>query len=160
MDKPSHNTTDSATQIPPNMLQDPKYKKPSIQTQLAILEKLHDSKNILRFYGHSTVDYSTVMALEWTEMGNLDNVYDNYVISWPDKVSIALGICCGLTFLHSCKIFHYDIRCRNIMMTKKKEPKIANFIRSIKRLENLTIVVPLVKQSYNFKLDECFMTVT
>ncbi|CAJ0914403.1 14188_t:CDS:2, partial [Entrophospora sp. SA101] len=188
-----------AIQIPPNMLQDPKYKKSSdfrgerpyyirkeilkgdievacrdiiihdlsaneyqkIQKQLFILEKLRDSKNILRFYGLSTVDdVSTVMVLEWAEMGNLDNVYNNYVISWPDKVSIALGICRGLVFLHACKILHRDIRCGNIMMTKEKEPKIANFIRNTKRLENSTIIVHWLapemlspKPSYNFKCE-------
>ncbi|CAJ0769612.1 23051_t:CDS:2 [Entrophospora sp. SA101] len=88
-----NNNTIKATQIPPNMLQDPEYKKSSdfrgerpyyickknlknsekvacryiiihdlsdneyqkIQKQLAILEKLHDSKNILIFYGLSTI---------------------------------------------------------------------------------------------------------
>ncbi|CAH1763854.1 14187_t:CDS:2 [Entrophospora sp. SA101] len=150
-----NNNTIKATQIPPNMLQDPEYKKSSdfrgerpyyickknlknsekvacryiiihdlsdneyqkIQKQLAILEKLHDSKNILIFYG-----LSTVVVLEWAEMGNLDNVYNNYVTSWPDKVSIALGICHRLIFLYSCKILHHDICCGNIMITKKKEP--------------------------------------
>ncbi|CAJ0763005.1 24120_t:CDS:2 [Entrophospora sp. SA101] len=91
-----------AIQIPPNMLQDPKYKKSSdfrgerpyyirkeilkgdievacrdiiihdlsaneyqkIQKQLFILEKLRDSKNILRFYGLSTVDDVSTLGFE------------------------------------------------------------------------------------------------
>ncbi|CAH1756759.1 15765_t:CDS:2, partial [Entrophospora sp. SA101] len=202
------NNSIKATQIPPDMLQDPEHKKPSdsrrkrppyickkilkedievacqpittpdethlpveyqnVQSQLAILGKLHDSKNILRFYGLSTVDDSTVMVLEWAEMGKLDDVYNNYVISWPEKVSIALEICRGLIFLHSCKILHHDIRCGNIMMTNKKEPKIANFdyARDVqdatRELKNLTVVVHWLapekllhafKQSYNFKCE-------
>src|ERR1044072_2382354 len=43
------------------------------------------------------------------------------------KVSIALDICRGITFLHTCSILHYDIRCKNIMMTERLEPKITNF---------------------------------
>ncbi|CAJ0906681.1 12237_t:CDS:2 [Entrophospora sp. SA101] len=134
-----------------------------VQTQLAILGKLHDSTNILRFYGLSTVEDGIVMVLEWAEMGGLDDVYNNYEISWPDKVSIALEICRGLTFLHSCKILHHDIRCGNIV-----EPKITNFdyARDVqgatRELKNLTVVVHWLapekllynfKQSYNFKCE-------
>ncbi|CAH1762266.1 10426_t:CDS:2, partial [Entrophospora sp. SA101] len=138
-----------------------------VQSQLAILGKLHDSNNILRFYGLSTIDDETIMVLEWAELGGLDDVYNNYKISWPDKVSIALEICRGITFLHSCDILHHDIRCGNIMMTKKKEPKIANFdyARNVqdttRELKNLTVVVHWLspeklynlKQSYNFKCE-------
>ncbi|CAH1768134.1 13271_t:CDS:2, partial [Entrophospora sp. SA101] len=139
-----------------------------VQTQLAILGKLHDSTNILRFYGLSTVDDGTVMVLEWAEMGSLDDVYNNYDIGWPNKVSIALEICRGLTFLHSCKILHHDIRCGNIVMTKKKEPKITNFDCAhdvqgdTRELKNLTVVVHWlapenllhgIGQSYNFKCE-------
>ena len=42
-------------------------------------------------------------------------------------MSIALDICRGITFLHSCSILHHDIRCENIMMTSRLEPKITNF---------------------------------
>jgi len=42
-------------------------------------------------------------------------------------VSIALGICRGITFLHSCSILHHDIRCENIMIASGLEPKITNF---------------------------------
>ncbi|CAJ0903362.1 6501_t:CDS:2, partial [Entrophospora sp. SA101] len=204
----SNNNFIKAIQIPPTMLQDPKYTKKTdfqgkkapllcrkilydtievacqpitipdetnlpadyqiVQTQLAILGKLHDSTNILRFYGLSTVDDGTVMVLEWAEMGSLDDVYNNYDIGWPNKVSIALEICRGLTFLHSCKILHHDIRCGNIVMTKKKEPKITNFDCAhdvqgdTRELKNLTVVVHWlapenllhgIGQSYNFKCE-------
>ena len=42
-------------------------------------------------------------------------------------MSIALGICRGITFLHSCNIYHHDIRCENVMMTWHLEPKLTNF---------------------------------
>ncbi|CAG8661217.1 995_t:CDS:2 [Acaulospora morrowiae] len=98
-----------------------------IQGHLAILGKLRDSPNILRFYGLSYVDNNQVMVLEWAEMGSLKEVYDKYDIAWHAKVLIALDICRGLTFLHSCDILHHDVRCQNIMMTARMEPKISNF---------------------------------
>ncbi|CAJ0833176.1 12730_t:CDS:2 [Entrophospora sp. SA101] len=138
-----------------------------VQSQLAILEKLHDSNNILKFYGLSTSDDGTNMVLEWAEFGGLDEVYNNYKISWPEKVSIALEICRGITFIHSCDILHHDIRCGNIMMSKKMEPKIANFdyARNVqdttRELKNLTVAVHWLspeklynpKQSYDFKCE-------
>ncbi|RHZ71456.1 hypothetical protein Glove_258g53 [Diversispora epigaea] len=100
------------------------------QAELAILEKLKDSANILRFYGLSKFDGHRVMVFEWAEWGNLQEVYSNRKIDWNNKIHIALDICRGLVFLHLASILHHDIRCRNIMMTPRFEPKIANFIYS------------------------------
>ncbi|CAG8726801.1 5176_t:CDS:2, partial [Funneliformis mosseae] len=58
---------------------------------------------------------------------NLLEVYNIYDISWNAKVSIAFGICRGISYLNSCLILHHDIRCANIMMTPHLEPKITNF---------------------------------
>ncbi|RHZ81916.1 hypothetical protein Glove_116g34 [Diversispora epigaea] len=97
------------------------------QAELTILEKLKDSTNILRFYGLSKLNEHRVMVFEWTEWGNLQEVYSNRKIDWNNKIHIALGICRGLACLHLASILHHDIRCRNIMMTPRLEPKIANF---------------------------------
>ncbi|CAI2170433.1 19993_t:CDS:2 [Funneliformis geosporum] len=86
-----------------------------IQDQLTILEKLRDSSNILKFYGLSRFGNQLFMIFEWAELGNLL------------EVSIAFGICRGISFLNSCLILHHDIRCANIMMTPHLEPKITNF---------------------------------
>ncbi|RHZ46440.1 hypothetical protein Glove_621g62 [Diversispora epigaea] len=98
-----------------------------IQGKLAILEKLRDAPNIIRFYGLSNVDNSKVMVLEWAEHGSLRELYCRYDIAWHGKVQIALDICRGLIFLHSCDILHHDIRCENIMIATGLLPKIANF---------------------------------
>ncbi|CAG8760047.1 11344_t:CDS:2, partial [Acaulospora morrowiae] len=41
------------------------------QAQLAILRKLRDSPNILKFYGISKISRSQVIVLEWAELGSL-----------------------------------------------------------------------------------------
>ncbi|RIB24353.1 kinase-like domain-containing protein [Gigaspora rosea] len=98
-----------------------------IQTQLAILGKLKDSPNILKFYGLSKISNYRVTVFEWAELGTLQELYDENDIAWCSKVQIALDICRGLVFLHTCEILHHDIRCANILMTSRLEPKIANF---------------------------------
>ncbi|CAG8545731.1 10877_t:CDS:2 [Diversispora eburnea] len=101
-----------------------------IQGHLAILGKLRDSPNIIRFYGLSKTENSDVMVFEWAEYGSLRKLYCQYDIAWHVKVQIALEICRGLAFLHSCDILHHDIRCKHIMMTTRLTPKIANFKHS------------------------------
>ncbi|RHZ75865.1 hypothetical protein Glove_209g131 [Diversispora epigaea] len=98
-----------------------------IQGQLAILGKLRDSLNIIRFYGLSNTENSEVMVFEWAEYGSLKELYCKYDIAWHVKVQIALEICRGLTFLHSCDILHHDIRCAHILMCTGLIPKIAKF---------------------------------
>ncbi|GBB96882.1 hypothetical protein RclHR1_02860015 [Rhizophagus clarus] len=97
------------------------------QTHLAILGKISESRNILLFYGISYVDNHFVMVSEWAEKGNLKEVYERYNITWNRKVHIVLDICRGIMFLNGANIFHHDIRCENVMVTKNLEPKLANF---------------------------------
>ncbi|CAG8545775.1 10879_t:CDS:2 [Diversispora eburnea] len=105
---------------------DPK-ETAKIQGQLAILGKLRESPNIIRFYGLSYTENSDVMVFEWADYGSLKELYCQYDIAWHRKVKIALDICRGLAFLHSCDILHHDIRCEHIMMVTGLIPKIAEF---------------------------------
>ncbi|RHZ64780.1 hypothetical protein Glove_320g127 [Diversispora epigaea] len=98
--------------------------------ELTIIGKLRDSPNIIRFYGLSIIENSNVMVFEWADYGSLRELYCKYDIALHGKVQIALDICRGLTFLHSCGILHHDIRCENIMMATGLVPKIAKFRHS------------------------------
>ncbi|CAG8723962.1 25040_t:CDS:2 [Gigaspora margarita] len=109
------------------IIDDSTSKSQKIQTKLAILGKLKDFPNILKFYGFSKVSNYQVMVFEWAELGTLQELYRENDIVWCSKVQIALNICRGLVFLHTCEILHYDIRCANILITSQLEPKIANF---------------------------------
>ncbi|CAG8822079.1 28037_t:CDS:2, partial [Gigaspora margarita] len=98
-----------------NILDNRTSESQRIQAQLVILEKLKEFPNILRFYGLSNVNDNQVMVFEWTDKGNLKELYEQNDINWDEKVHIALDICRGLIFLQSCDILHHDIRCKNIM---------------------------------------------
>jgi serine/threonine protein kinase len=103
-----------------------------IQKQLVIFKKLKESPNILKFYGLSNLNDNHVMVFEWAEKGNLRELYNNNDIDWDDKIPIALDICRGLIFLHSCDILHHDIRCQNIMV---------NFITFIRSLSTYSMSI-------------------
>ena len=68
------------------------------------------------------------MIIDWAEHGTLRDLYCNYKkITWEAKISIARDICCGLAYLHSVSILHHDLRCENILIAEKMQPKISNF---------------------------------
>ncbi|CAG8711266.1 20197_t:CDS:2 [Gigaspora margarita] len=97
-----------------------KFQSQKKQGYLAILGKLEECPNVLKFFGISTLKDSTtlraheVLVFEWADMGNLKDLYERYNIHWKTKTSIAIGICRGITFLNSIDIFHHDIRCENV----------------------------------------------
>ncbi|CAB4480732.1 unnamed protein product [Rhizophagus irregularis] len=99
----------------------------NIQKHLAILEKLNICPYIIQFYGLSEICEKNVMVFEWAEHGNLRELYLNNNIRWDAKISIARDICRGLAFLHSVNILHHDLKCENILITEKMQPKISNF---------------------------------
>ncbi|RHZ83970.1 hypothetical protein Glove_86g167 [Diversispora epigaea] len=98
-----------------------------IKAHLAILGKLKESRNILKFYGLSKIEDQNVMVFEWADYGSLQEVYLKYDIGWRSKIQMALDICRALVFLQTCDILHHDIRCANVMMTKQSVPKLSNF---------------------------------
>ncbi|KAF0502412.1 kinase-like protein [Gigaspora margarita] len=110
-----------------------KFQSKKKQGYLSILGKLEECPNVLKFFGVSSLKDSTtlreheVLVFEWADMGNLKDLYERYNIPWKTKISIAIGICRGITFLNSIDIFHHDIRCENVKMTSRLEPRLANF---------------------------------
>ncbi|KAF0545748.1 kinase-like protein [Gigaspora margarita] len=87
-----------------------------------ILYLLGKSPYIITFYGLSV---DNAMIIDWAEHGNLEELYTHYKINWPMKLQLAYNIFNGLVFMHQSGIHHYNIRCKNILITNKLEPKIS-----------------------------------
>ncbi|CAG8621216.1 13703_t:CDS:10 [Cetraspora pellucida] len=104
-------------------------------TRFAILKRLKVSDKIIKFHGLAKYSDHYLVVFDWAECGNLKEVYErkkleNNRFLWEDKVKIGLDICNGLTFLQGCNIFHYDIRCENILISGKDKnynAKLAKF---------------------------------
>lgn len=51
------------------------------------------------------------------------------VLSWKDRMNIALGAASGLNYLHQKKIVHRDMRPGNILITQNYEPLVMFYVR-------------------------------
>ncbi|CAG8713491.1 2271_t:CDS:2, partial [Dentiscutata heterogama] len=98
-----------------------------LQMELAALLKLGVCPFIINFYGVSHVENCDVMIYDWAAYSNLREMYLNYDIDWPTKLRFARDIFYGLVFMHQCNLYHHDVRCENILVTDRFEPKISNF---------------------------------
>ena len=98
-------------------------QSPRFDNELAMLQLLNHSNNIINFLGLSDLDEGQVLIFDWAEHGDLQSLYEKYTIDWPTKLNIALGICRGLSFLHGCQILHREIRCQNIMVRREEIKK-------------------------------------
>ncbi|CAG8728880.1 12838_t:CDS:2, partial [Dentiscutata heterogama] len=58
------------------------------QHELAVLGKLSETENILRFYGLSHIDNMEVMIFEWASYKTLKELYDTFDIPWTRKIQI------------------------------------------------------------------------
>ncbi|CAG8609797.1 14210_t:CDS:10 [Gigaspora margarita] len=102
-------------------------KNREVQTYFAILSKLGVCPYILKFHRLSKIKGIDIQVLEWTELGSLEDSYNQYDIGWKAKIVFTRDICRGIAFLNSVNVYHHDIRCKNIMLTSRYEAKIANF---------------------------------
>ncbi|CAG8534760.1 718_t:CDS:2 [Acaulospora morrowiae] len=110
-----------------NIGKDDEIQAKKFKARVAILEKLCKCDSIIQFYGMSNIDGEDYMIYRWAERHSLKEVYEKKKFTLCEKSSIALDICRGLVFLNATGIYHHDIRCENILMTARWEPKIANF---------------------------------
>jgi serine/threonine protein kinase len=128
--------------------------------QLAILSKLSECTNILKFYGLANLDGVNHLVVEWAQYGTLRETYEAYDIPWTRKLYIAIGICRAITFLHSAEIYHRDLRCENVMLTDHLEPKLANF-ENLRGSKNEPFLIDdLVKRFHWFSPERMFATNT
>ncbi|KAF0529281.1 NACHT domain-containing protein [Gigaspora margarita] len=91
---------------------------------LSVCENL----NIIKFYG-VTKDNNGLynMVLQYSNEGDLQQYLNLKAkeLQWSKKLDIAMGIACGLSFLHDKGIIHRDLHSENILIHQGK-PKITD----------------------------------
>ncbi|CAN6462033.1 unnamed protein product [Victoria cruziana] len=101
-------------------------------TEVTLLSRIHH-KNLVSFFGYCDEAENMILVYEYIPMGNLQNVLSGraeIMLSWNQRLQIALDAAQGLDYLHSgCKpgIIHRDIKSANILLNDKLEAKIADF---------------------------------
>ncbi|CAG8737497.1 12297_t:CDS:2 [Rhizophagus irregularis] len=75
-----------------------------VHSELAMLSNLGKCDYIIKLHGLCEKDGSVLSVFEWAENGNLRELYKKFDIEWPRKLTIAINICRGITFLHGCRV--------------------------------------------------------
>ncbi|MCQ2818965.1 MAG: protein kinase, partial [archaeon] len=97
-----------------------------------LLKKLRQPNILLVLGGNITKGNELFMVTEFCEKGNLFDYLHNTsksVIPIKQKLTMALGICKGMNYLHSFRppILHRDLKSLNILVDKFNEVKITDF---------------------------------
>ncbi|CAN0858944.1 Putative leucine-rich repeat receptor-like protein kinase At2g19210 [Linum grandiflorum] len=102
------------------------------QTEAQLLTRIHH-KNLASFIGYCNDGTTLAILYEYMAGGNLEkHLLDpsKPVLSWKERLQIALDAGQGLEYLHlGCKppIIHRDVKCSNILLNEKMQAKIADF---------------------------------
>ncbi|KAG9454977.1 hypothetical protein H6P81_007881 [Aristolochia fimbriata] len=111
------------------------YKPASLQgerefkKEVDVLSKARH-KNLVMLLGSCSEGNQRLLVYEFVCNGSLDQHLSGRsteVVSWPDRLKIALGAAKGLQYLHSNNIIHRDMRPNNILVTHDYEPMLGDF---------------------------------
>ncbi len=83
--------------------------------------------NLLGVFDYGDVSGMPYIVMEYVEGGSLHEAAFDKAIEPKTAVAIVKGICDGLAHAHENGIVHRDIKPSNILLTRKAEPKIADF---------------------------------
>ena len=98
-------------------------------TELQAMSNIWGHPNIVSIH---TVEpgkdnYLAWIVMEYIEGDNLHQLVQQGDLSLNDVLNIGIDICNGLKAAHAYNILHRDIKPQNILLTSKKEAKIADF---------------------------------
>ncbi|KAJ6690972.1 hypothetical protein OIU74_015613 [Salix koriyanagi] len=125
---------------------------PHLENEIAILKLLDDHENIIQYYGTEKDGEMLYIFLELASHGTLEQAYKKRRFTESQVSDYTRQILQGLTYLHSCKVVHGDLKCANILLTESGRIKIADFGLS-KRREDHSQVADPKRGGYGFPSD-------
>ncbi|CAI5496827.1 unnamed protein product [Closterium sp. Naga37s-1] len=88
--------------------------------EVLLLDKLRHP-NLVRLVGYCAEKGEALLMYELCPNGSLDDVLfepEEYVLSWEQRVRIALDAAKGLAYLHESNIIHRDFKASNILLAE------------------------------------------
>ncbi|XP_023550389.1 calcium/calmodulin-regulated receptor-like kinase 2 [Cucurbita pepo subsp. pepo] len=111
---------------------DSKQGEKEFQTEVSLLGRLHH-RNLVNLMGYCIDKGSHMLIYEFMSNGSLDNLLynsENRVLSWDERIQIALDISHGVEYLHEGAIppvIHRDLKSANILLDHTMRAKVADF---------------------------------
>ncbi|XP_023520604.1 probable LRR receptor-like serine/threonine-protein kinase At1g56130 isoform X3 [Cucurbita pepo subsp. pepo] len=90
-------------------------------------------RNLVKLYGCCIEGQKRLLVYEYLEKKSLDQALfgkRTFVLDWPKRFDICMGVARGLTYLHEesrLRIVHRDIKASNILLDADLNPKISDF---------------------------------
>ncbi|XP_058102700.1 rust resistance kinase Lr10-like isoform X1 [Magnolia sinica] len=102
--------------------------------EVATIGRIHHV-NVVRLIGFCAEGSKRALIYEFMPNGSLEKYIYSHEgksspLSWEKMYQIALGIACGIEYLHQgcdMKILHFDIKPHNILLDDNFNPKVADF---------------------------------
>ncbi|KAK6129106.1 hypothetical protein DH2020_037142 [Rehmannia glutinosa] len=102
------------------------------QTEVSLLARLHH-RNLVNLVGYCVDKGQHMLVYEYMSNGSLENLLYNdeeQVLSWEDRLQIALDISHGIEYLHDGAVppvVHRDLKSANILLDHSMRAKVADF---------------------------------
>ncbi|KAK4417554.1 Calcium/calmodulin-regulated receptor-like kinase [Sesamum alatum] len=102
------------------------------QTEVSLLARLHH-RNLVNLVGYCIDKGQRMLVYEYMSNGSLENLLYNdeeQVLSWEDRLQIALDISHGIEYLHDGAVppvIHRDLKSANILLDHSMRAKVADF---------------------------------
>ncbi|GER45277.1 protein kinase superfamily protein [Striga asiatica] len=108
------------------------------QTEVSLLARLHH-RNLVNLVGYCVDKGQRMLVYEYMSNGSLENLLynDERVLSWEDRLQIALDISHGIEYLHDGAVppvVHRDLKSANILLDNSMRAKVADFGLSKERV--------------------------
>ncbi|GMI35026.1 hypothetical protein TrCOL_g9093, partial [Triparma columacea] len=107
--------------------------KKEYMKEVALMSNLR-SQNIVSILGCTTRPLELVILMEYCDKGSLRHLLDQPPSSSPltfaDQVNMGLDIAYGMTYLHTHRVIHQDLKSLNVLIDFRGKGKVADFGRS------------------------------
>ncbi|KAH6791257.1 Protein kinase superfamily protein [Perilla frutescens var. frutescens] len=111
---------------------DSKQGEREFQTEVSLLARLHH-RNLVNLVGYCVEKGQRMLVYEYMSNGSLENLLYNdekQVLTWEDRLQIALDISHGIEYLHDGAVppvIHRDLKSANILLDRFMRAKVADF---------------------------------